>query len=323
MKPFLLQVDALMDEAIANSVGTLNSEEASRALDRDPYWPKWDSPWWHMTLLWELGLADQIPGSIVRKMIKTLNSHYLRFFPTAADGLPEGADPYRHVACHCALGTIYQVLDACGISVDEELPWLRPWFLKYQLPDGGLNCDEKAYSKRAPKSSVVSTLPPLEAILFCTRRPFTAEEESFLDRGAAYLIAHKLFRSANGNKVIDQAWLKLCFPRFYEYDILRGLHFLKRWADIRKRPAPTYAVGEAMDILRLRFPDGELKVERAVWESEKTLMIGADGRWSSGCSQPASSFELLRQVGRGGQRAPILDRIWKDILTGEVPAAIR
>ncbi len=313
----------MTQEAVTRSVAYLESNEALHSLKLDPYWPKWDSPWWHMTLLWELGLADRIPDSIARGMIETLNSHYLRFFPTSAEGLPEGADPYRHVACHCALGTIYQVLDACGVSVDKELPWLRPWFLKYQLPDGGLNCDEKACSKPLPKSSVVSTLPPLEAILFCTHPPFTAEEESFLDRGASYLIAHKLFRSANGDKVIDQDWLKLCFPRFYEYDILRGLYFLKRWAEVRKRPAPAEAVGEAMDILQLRFPDGELKVERAVWENEKTLVIGADGRWNSGCNHPASSFELLRQIGRVGQSAPILDRRWKEVLAVEIPATIR
>lgn len=303
-----------MDEPVALSIAYLGSEEAKRSLECDPYWPKWNSPWWHMTLLWELGLADRIPKSIVQQMVETLNGHYLRFFPTSSEELPEGADPYRHVACHCALGTMYQVLDACGNAVDDDLPWMRPWFLKYQLPDGGLNCDEKAYSKPTPKSSIVSTLPPLEAILLCTRRPFTADEESFLDRGAAYLIAHKLFRRAgDGARVIDQDWIKPCFPRFYEYDILRGLHFLARWAEIRKRSLPTAAMEEAMGLLRDRFPDGEVKVERAAWENEKTLAIGVDGHWSRGCSEPASSFELLRQAGAAGRSAPALTRSWEDI----------
>lgn len=310
----------MTEEAVALTVSYLGSGEAQESLERDPYWPKWDSPWWHMTLLWELGLASRIPGAIVRKMVQALDVHYLRFFPTAATGLPEGKDPYRHVPCHCALGTIYQVLAACGVPVDEELPWLRPWFLEYQLPDGGLNCDERAYMKPVPKSSIVSTLPPLEAILLCTSRSFTAQEGAFLDRGARYLMAHRLFRSATkSDRIINQGWLKPCFPRFYEYDILRGLRFLTRWSEIRGKPLASDAAAEGVQILRSRFPDGTINVERTVRDDEKTLALRADGQWSPGCSEPASSFDLLRQVGRTGEPSPVLTTFWEEVLAATRP----
>src|SRR6185369_16599912 len=122
---------------------------------------------------------------------------------------------------HCQLGCVFQVLVACGVDVDARLPWIRPWFLRYQLPDGGLNCDEEAYTKATPRSSIVSTLPPLEAILLGTKRAFTPGEEKFLDRGARYLLDRRLWRSVSkGGAVIDESWRRVAFPRFYFYDLL-------------------------------------------------------------------------------------------------------
>ena len=111
---------------------------------------------------------------------------------------------------------MYRVLAACGVEVDREVPRLRPWCLEYQLPDGGLNCDEAVYTKEVPHSSVVSTLPPLEAVLFDSPNALTEEEAGFVDRGAAYLLERRLFRSVSkAGAVIDSDWLDPCFPRFY------------------------------------------------------------------------------------------------------------
>ncbi|MCM2322172.1 MAG: hypothetical protein NDJ90_02815 [Oligoflexia bacterium] len=130
------------------SLDYLRSDEALKSIRRDPYWPKWHSPWWHMLLLHEMGLASRIPPPAIRAMVDALKTHYLPVFPICEEEFPAGTDPYRQVACHCALGSIYQVLFAAEVDVDQELPWIRPWFLKYQLPDGGLNCDDAAYRKR-------------------------------------------------------------------------------------------------------------------------------------------------------------------------------
>ena len=40
---------------------------------------------------------------------------------------------------------MFQVLAASGIDVERALPWIKPWFVRYQMADGGLNCDEAAY----------------------------------------------------------------------------------------------------------------------------------------------------------------------------------
>jgi len=246
-----------------------------------------------MTLLWELGEAKQIPEPSIEAMIETLNRHYLKTFPIKEEELPDGCDPYRDIMCHCAFGTVYQVLHAWGVAVDERLPWARPWFLKYQLPDGGLNCDEAAYTKETPKSSIVSTLPPLEAVLFCSDQELTKEEAAFLDRGAEYLIGHKLVRSSKG-RLIERAWLTPCFPRFYEYDALRGLRFLKAWAESKGRELPEEAVSETEESLD-EFFEGKT-LPREIWRGEKTLLPDGKGGWEKW--KLSTSFPLLEEVSR-------------------------
>ena len=118
------------------------------------------------------------------------------------DEVPEGTDPYRKIACLCAVGNIYQAMFSAGVKVDEELPWMREWFMRYQLPDGGLNCDEKVYTKPLPKSSIVTTLSCLEAVLFCRTREITKDEIIFLNSSMAALQRVSTFSGAQGNDIL-------------------------------------------------------------------------------------------------------------------------
>jgi hypothetical protein len=267
-----------LEPHIQETIAYLESPAARRSLARDPYWPKWDSPWWRMTLLWELGLAGRIPRSIVSALVETVDAHYVHFFPTRPGQLPEGKDPRLHVLCQCAVGTLHQVLTACGVAVDGELPWLKRLLLDTQLPDGGVNCDDAAYAG-SRKSSLVSTLPSLEAVL---RAPGakTAEELAFLGRGAAYLIGRRLVRSSGGS-VIDPDWLKPCFPRFYHYDVQRGAAFLREWSALSGKQVPEEAFAETAATMGER------------WALEDVTLVFDDGAWKRG---PAGTFALLDAV---------------------------
>ena len=57
----------------------------------------------------------------------------LHFFPTHPGERPPGTDMHRDVACHCALGCMAHVLAACGVEVWRVLPWVLPWFARYQV----------------------------------------------------------------------------------------------------------------------------------------------------------------------------------------------
>jgi hypothetical protein len=298
-------IEPEIQPALEATVAYLGSAQAVETIRADPYWPKWDCPWWRMTLLLEMGHADLIPAPAVEAMVAALNTHYLPDFPQAHE-LPPGKDGYRHIICHCAVGTMFQVLHACGVNVDHRVPWMRPWLHRYQLPDGGLNCDERVYVKQGGKSSIVSTLPALEALLRCTPRPWPEDTARFLERGARYLIRHRLVRRASGDGgVIDPAWLQPAFPRFYFYDALRGLSFLTEWAEAAGQELPRTAVEESLELLgRRQNQDGGIRVARRAAGGDEGTVEQTTGGWKF--TKPARSFALLDAVSWPGRVSPEL-----------------
>ena len=185
------------------------------------------------------------------------------------------------------------ILMAYGCDLDKDLPWIREWFLKHQLSDGGLNCDPSAYI-HSHKSSIVSTLPPLEAILRYTNRPFTEQEAFFLDEGARYLIEHSLVCSKKSDYIINKDWLKPCFPRFFEYDILRGMSYLVAWSQRRNKPLPVLLIKEGVQRLNSLIEVSGLRVGRQVFDRQ--------GPWGG------YTFPLLQEVSGIGETSPYLTK---------------
>ncbi len=302
---------------IQNSIAYLSSDDALKTVDADAYWPKWNSPWWHMLLLHEMSETKRIPRTMVERYIASLNRMPLKIFPIHPEDMPEGIDPYRGSSCHCQLGNVYQVLSAYGVDVDKELPWLRPWFLRYQMADGGLNCDNEAYLvKDECPSSMVGTIAVFEAVLLYTPRPWTPEEKTFLDNGAQFLMGRKLMlgsstkHNASERKSAEQ-WTKFCFPRFYLYDVLRGLSALALWAEKTNQSLPKESIADATNFLSQNFPDGNIKIGRQSFEGVGTILPSSTGEWVR--MQPATHFPLLDKVSVIGEVSPFLSKQWADV----------
>jgi hypothetical protein len=304
----------LYEAEITQSLAYLASEEAFRSLEADPYWPKWNSPWWHMLLLHEMGATSRIPEIALRKSIEAWNRIPLKIFPIHPGDLPEGVDIYRGCPCHCQLGNIYQVLAAWGLDVDVELPWIRPWFLRYQMADGGLNCDGDAYlvQDECP-SSMVGTIAAFEADLLYTRRSWTDAEMAFLDRGARFLLGRKLMLGSDtkhnaAERMSAPKWLQPCFPRFYLYDVLRGLNAVLLWSEKTGRKLPAESIRDVVSHLNERFQDGTVRIERECFEGVGTLLQSSAGEWTH---RPATFFPLLKAVSVIGQVSPYLSQQWQ------------
>jgi len=299
--------------AVESSVHYLGSPAALASLEQDPYWPKWDSPWWHMLTLHEMGETKSIPPQAVEAMIASLSRIPLKIFPILPGDMPEGLNLTRHTSCHCAVGCMYQILHAYGVDVDARLPWMRPWFLRYQMADGGLTCDNGAYLvQHECPSSMVGTIAPFEAVLLCTDRPYTPQEIDFLDRAAQFLIDRQLMKGShtvtNAEERLDEPkWLKPCLPRFYLYDVIRGLMALLRWAEIRQKLIPRDAIAPVMDYLSDHFPDGQIRLERLSYAGVGSLNRDG-GDWKRG---EAALFPLLEEVSQVGHVSPVLTRDWQ------------
>jgi len=299
------------EELIAASARYLASDAAARSLEADTYWPKWDSPWWHMLLLSELGEARRIPPRMASLMVDGLNALPLHIFPIHPEDSPPGTDPHRDSSCHCALGSMHRVLTACGVDVAAALPWVEPWFARYQMADGGASCDGTAYLSGETASSMVGTIAPFEAML---ARPAS----DFADRAAAFLIGRRLMdgsptRHNAEERDAARAWLLPCFPRFYFYDVLRGLTALVRWAELRDRSLPLAAVAGVVEHLAEAFPDGAIALLRRSYAGTPT-MARIDGAWVRG--RPASLFPLLEATSATGRRCPVLTRQWSEARRG-------
>jgi hypothetical protein len=298
-----------LEADIAETVSYLSSNAAAESIKTDPYWPKWNSPWWRMLLLYETSKADLIPKTIMDTMIAALNDHYLKLFPFYVNEIPEGNDPYRHIMCHCGLGSIYKVLRSGYDNIDSLLPWARPWFVKYQLPDGGLNCDEQSYTN-SKKSSIVSSLPVYEAVLKCAETGLTKEEEEFLDKGAEYLISHRLIYRSNG-VIMDESFLNLQFPRFYSYDILRGLSFLSEWRKIRNKDNADEVIDFGYDFISKKLSAGKLKIERCDLKNSGTLIQSDSGEWV--WNKEAKLFPLLDRLSVVGEESEYLTSYYDNL----------
>ena len=210
------------------------------------------------------------------------------------------------------------VLAACGIDVARALPWIKPWFVRYQMADGGLNCDETAYRQTTEcPSSMVATVAPLEAMLLDTA--WTSAERAFVDRAAGCLIDRALVRGSQtvhnaAERSAEGAWRALAFPRFYFYDVLRGLAVLVRWALATGQTLPDAAVAVVVDVLVERWPDGVVRVERRAQEGRTTILPTADR--SPSPRAPASTFPLLEATSVVGQPSEALTRQWSTARAG-------
>ncbi|MCM3781580.1 hypothetical protein M3231_01215 [Neobacillus mesonae] len=285
-----------------NQTISLAIEESIRFLESSPNLEvsseysrhKWNGAWWHMAALYEMGEVKKIPEfAIVRAKYLLETQVWQTFIISPNDHPTSESDKMKMDCCHCELAVYYMILKAYGCDLDNELPWIREWLLKHQLPDGGLNCDPDAYVY-SHKSSIISTLPPLEAILLHTDREFTEQEAIFLDEGARYLIEHRLVCTKHDGSIINKDWLKPCFPRFFEYDILRGMSFLAEWSRRRNIELPAELLIEGMERLKPFIGEGGVRIGRQVFDPQ--------GPWGG------QTFPLLETLARIGEVSPYLTR---------------
>lgn len=295
-----------LDGAIADSTRFLSTPEALASIAVDPYWPKWDSPWWHALALFEIGEARRIPEVAIRALVARVDAMPLHHFPIGPDDAPAGTRMWADFLCHCALGSIVQMGVACGLDMPRELPWIDAWFDRYQMADGGYTCDNDAYLvTHECGSSMVGTVPMLEALVALGRTGDTAR------RAAQFLIDRecRLGSTTTVNaeeRDIAPKWPRPTFPRFYFYDTLRGLEALVAYARATSTTIPAHAVRHVVDEITAMFPDGNVRVLRNAF----TVHGSRDPHTGERTPAPAPMFALQRAIAERGAVSPYLTERW-------------
>ncbi len=125
----------------------------------------------------------------------------------------------------------------------------------------------------------------------------------FLDRGAGFLQERELWRGSPTRHNAEEraqakTWMNLCFPRFYLYDVLRGLHALLSWADLR-----------GVRLERPRFAPVLERLESGL-EIGRQSYVGVGTRLPEGGRAKESVFPLLESVSGNGP-SPYLQLQWQ------------
>jgi len=156
-------------------------------------------------------------------------------------------------------------------GVASEALYLR--LLDEQLEDGGWNCDAPA-SRRGSFHSTVCVLEGLAE--------FERGREASAARlaGEEYLLRRGMFRSLSTGEVVDAGFTHFSFPNGSDYDVLRGLDYLRasgRAADARVREAVELVRSRRRPDGRWPFVDPGLSHQHLATETDD----GAGSRWNT------------------------------------------
>jgi len=129
----------------------------------------------------------------------------------------------------CLTGNIATALIRLGYESDSRVNKALNWLVKIQNKDGGWLCPYWRAHIKDKHGCFYGTICPLEAFSEVKKENLTKEMKETIEKGADFLLMHRLFKADHHSyKVINKSWLKLSFPWFYGYNILRGLDILTK-----------------------------------------------------------------------------------------------
>ncbi|MDN5280007.1 MAG: hypothetical protein PWR01_3972 [Clostridiales bacterium] len=249
----------------------LASDQASTMIERDVYWPKWDTPWWYFLLLEETDRLEEVPVETFKELLMCADRQFLHSFPISEDELPENLNPYTEIVCFCFLGSLMRLASKVDFDAFAWLPWAKDWIHRYQLPDGGYNCDEAAYSGSG-KGSLISTTVMLEGMLAYVK--FSGNYDEFgknIEKAVSYLLKHHIYLSTKAAEIDGTEWDKIIFPRFYEYDFSRGLEAVLDFVLQTGKKVRRSNMEKAISLLEKKLSEGLNHSEKQWLSEEKTI----------------------------------------------------
>ncbi len=240
-----------------------------------PYQPKYKATYWTLMLLGCLGLSredERIKGAV--EYVFSFQQPEGGFSECGKEGAKReyqykrqkarerGKDPPREsdfipdlihqMTLSCLTGNLVAALLRLGYGDDPRLWRAVDWLVGIQNPDGGWLCPYWKAHIRDTHSCFYGTICPLEAFAEIPEEKRRPEVQRSAERGAEFLLIHRLYPADHHDfQIINPKWLKLSFPWFYGYDILRGLWVLTRLGYREERMDDAVAV-----LQEKRSPEG-------------------------------------------------------------------
>lgn len=219
--------------------------------EAEPYNPKYKATYWQLIILSLMGLdrgdervrrmVDYVwgfqhgDGGFCSKMEEGARVDYERM-KARMEKRGKAPPPFeewapgeiRESEMSCLTGNVCASLIRMGYAEDPRVRRALQWLVDIQNRDGGWLCPYWKAHIRDKHGCFMGTITPLDALAECPEGLRTPEMREAADRGAEFLLMHRLYRADHhGFSVINESWLKLGFPQFF-YDILRGLDVVTR-----------------------------------------------------------------------------------------------
>ena len=231
--------------------GLLTGQQEDGGFGGHPY-RKWTGAHWRLISLVELGL----PAG---------ESRALRALETVLGWLtgPGHRGAVKVVAgrarrCASQEGNALAVASCLGMAHDPRVKLLASSLLEWQWPDGGWNCDARPAARN---SSVNETLAPAWGLWEYALASLHKDAREGAQQAAESLLERRIFRSRRTGQVMHPAVIKLHWPPYWHYDVLRALVVLERMGLVRDGRA-----SDALDLLEgLRLPDGRWEPGASWW----------------------------------------------------------
>lgn len=245
-----------------------------------PYQPKYKSTYWTLMLLGYLGLGreearvaqaaehlfrfQQPEGGFAEVGEEGAHREYMEVAQrrrARGQKPPEEpafvADLVHQMTLSCLTGNAVAALLRLGYGDDIRVARAVDWLVRIQNADGGWLCPYWKAHVRDTHSCFYGTICPLEAFaeIPAEKRPSAVQEAAA--RGAEFLLMHRLYKADHHDfRAIKPGWLRLAFPWFYGYDVLRGLWVLARLGIRDERMEDALAV-----LQEKRTPEGTWVLE--------------------------------------------------------------
>jgi len=231
-----------------------------------PYQPKYKATYWTLMVLGHLGLTredervqraveyifrfQQPEGGFAELGEEGARQRYLYKVQKARERGKEPpeesafiADQVHQATLSCLTGNVVAALFRLGYGDDPRLWRAVDWLVSIQNADGGWLCPYWKAHVRDTHSCFYGTICPLEAFAEIPEGKRLPAVQEAVARGAEFLLMHRLYRADHHDfRVINPHWLKLAFPWFYGYSILRGLWVLTKLGCRDKRMEDALAV---------------------------------------------------------------------------------
>ena len=118
---------------------------------------------------------------------------------------------------------------ACYFRIPEALTRsIVDFLLSQKMKDGGFNC--MSNRSGAVHSSLHSTLSVLEGFLEYRRAGYSyrqGEIKEAVDSSQEFILKHRFFRSDRTGAVINPDFLKMPYPQYWRYSVLKALDYFR------------------------------------------------------------------------------------------------